>query len=71
MKDLLLHLINFALLNALKSISVSTNLLKIKGSENKFRSKTGNKRVLLKWDKLQQILWVTSVAYRKDVYKKT
>jgi mRNA-degrading endonuclease RelE of RelBE toxin-antitoxin system len=56
-------------LKNVKSLSEATNLLKMKGTVNKFRLKVGNFRVLLEWDKQQQSLKAIAVAHRKDVYK--
>jgi mRNA-degrading endonuclease RelE of RelBE toxin-antitoxin system len=54
----------------LKSLSESKHLKKMKGTQNTFRFKSGNYRILLHWNKEAQILNAESVAHRQSVYKK-
>jgi mRNA interferase RelE/StbE len=57
-------------LENMETLSESSNLLKIKGSENEFRLRVGSYRVLLQWDKKQQLILAVGVAHRKDIYRK-
>jgi mRNA-degrading endonuclease RelE of RelBE toxin-antitoxin system len=56
-------------LETLKSLSESTKLRKLQGQDKVFRLKVKKYRVLLSWDKSNQILLVESVKHRKDIYK--
>jgi mRNA interferase RelE/StbE len=53
-----------------QSLSETKLLKKIKGSKNRFRLKVGDYRVLIEWDKQQQVLTAIAAAHRKDIYKK-
>jgi mRNA-degrading endonuclease RelE of RelBE toxin-antitoxin system len=57
-------------LENLKSLSDASGLLKIKGKEHEFRLKVGSYRVLLVWNKKEQILRAIAVAHRQSVYNK-
>jgi mRNA interferase RelE/StbE len=54
----------------LETLTESTHLKKMKGTKDKFRLKVGQYRIVLKWDKKQQIIIAETVALRKDIYKK-
>jgi mRNA-degrading endonuclease RelE of RelBE toxin-antitoxin system len=57
-------------LEEIPSLSEAKRLSKMEGTDNQFRYKIGNYRVLLTWDKKVQALIVETVALRKDIYKK-
>jgi mRNA interferase RelE/StbE len=57
-------------LEKLNSLSEGSNLLKLEGYENEFRMKVGHYRVLLTWNKKEQLLIAMAVVHRQNAYKK-
>jgi mRNA-degrading endonuclease RelE of RelBE toxin-antitoxin system len=57
-------------LETFKSLTEASNLRKMAGSENRYRMKVGNYRILLLWDKENQRLIAVAAVHRQGAYKK-